>query len=45
MFGFGARNNMAIGVLNFELSLMGQVPVQNFVKDSILKDQLVAEIK
>jgi len=45
MFGFGAKHNIAIGALNLELTLEGNMSSQTFVKDSILKDQLVTELK
>jgi len=45
MFGFGAKHNIAMGSLNLELILEGSVSSQTFVKDSILKDQLVTELK
>jgi len=44
MFGFSARNNIAIGVLNLELSLVGG-GATSWCKDSVLKDQIVNEIK
>lgn len=44
MYGFSARNNIAIGVLNLELSIVGGGSTA-WCKDSVLKDQIVNEIK
>lgn len=45
MFGFGARHNIALGVINFEISIVNALPSQSWIKDSILKEQLVVELK